>query len=212
MPLVRAWARGLSGASGVALLVPGGVIAAMLLLALAGSFGRLGGLGQAFTGPSVAGPTPLASSVHAPAGRAPALLPVATASATAVAPAVVANRVAPAASGVPKPPPASPPSRTLGGGSGGNGGGTPTAPSGPGAPSGSGGCGSCSPPPTHQTLVDQVVNVGTSVTSKLPGPVGQVTTQLLRQVGSTVDKILPTDRRANAVTPLGGTLSQLKLP
>jgi hypothetical protein len=57
-----------------------------------------------------------------------------------------------------------------------------------------------------------VVNLGTSITSKLPGPVGQLTTQLLKQVGSTVDKILPTDRRSGAVTQLGSTLSQLKLP
>jgi hypothetical protein len=57
-----------------------------------------------------------------------------------------------------------------------------------------------------------VVNVGTSITSKLPGPVGQLTTQLLKQVGSTVDKILPTDGRSGAVAQLGSTLSQLKLP
>jgi hypothetical protein len=57
-----------------------------------------------------------------------------------------------------------------------------------------------------------VVNLGTSVTRKLPGPVGQLTTQLLKQVGSTVDKILPTDRGAKAVTQLGATLSHLKLP
>jgi hypothetical protein len=57
-----------------------------------------------------------------------------------------------------------------------------------------------------------VVNIGTSITSKLPGPVGQLTTQLLKQVGSTVDKILPTDTRSGAVSQLGSALSQLKLP
>jgi hypothetical protein len=60
-----------------------------------------------------------------------------------------------------------------------------------------------------------VVNLGASVTSKLPGPVGQITTQLLQQVGATVDKILPTDRRpgaAGTVDQVGATLSQLKLP
>jgi hypothetical protein len=57
-----------------------------------------------------------------------------------------------------------------------------------------------------------VVNIGTSITSGLPGPVGQLTTQLLKQVGSTVDKILPTGTRSGAVTQLGSALSQLKLP
>src|SRR5437763_6710485 len=52
MPLGRAWMRGLWGASGVAVLVPGGIIAAMVLLALSGSFGRIAGLGQAFSGPA----------------------------------------------------------------------------------------------------------------------------------------------------------------
>src|SRR5437764_7680392 len=169
MPLVRAWTRGLSGASGAALLVPGGIIAALLLLALAGSFGRVGGLGQAFSGPAAPGATSVASTVHGPAGRAPTLLPVLTAP-PAVAPAVVGNRAAPIGSAINGPPPAAPPGRSP---SGGGGAGAPSSPASPGAPSGSGGCGSCTPPPTHQTLVDQVVNLGTSVTSKLPGQVGQ---------------------------------------
>jgi len=47
------------------------------------------------------------------------------------------------------------------------------------------------------------------------GPVGQPTTQVLGQVGATVDRVLPTDRRpsvARAVDRVGATLSQLKLP
>lgn len=215
MPLVRAWTRGLSGASGAALLVPGGVIAALLLLGLAGSFGRLGGLGQAFSGPSLPAPTPVAGVAHGPAGRAPALLAVISAPATVAASAVSGNRAAPtqAATG-PQPTTSPSPSRTPSGGSGG--GGAPTAPPNPGVPSGPGGCVSCGqPPPTHQTLIDQVVNLGTSVTSKLPGPVGQLTTQILKQVGAAVDRVLPTDRRANiahTVNQVGATLSRLKLP
>jgi hypothetical protein len=213
MPLVRAWTRGLSGASGAALLVPGGIIAALLLLALAGSFGRLGGLGQAFTGPAAFSPGPAASAVHAPPGGAPALLGVVAAPAAVVAPAAVAGRSTRAGSGVAIRPPATPPGKAPSGAAGG----APTAPPSPGTPTGPGACGSCTPPPppTHQTLVDQVVNLGTSVTSKLPGPVGQLTTQLLKQAGATVDRVLPTDRLptpARTVGQVGATLSQLKLP
>jgi hypothetical protein len=214
MPLVRAWTRGLSGASGAALLVPGAIIAALLLLGLAGSFGRLGGLGQALSGPAAPPSTAGPSTAHGPAGRAPSLLAVVSApvAGVAAAPAVARNPAAPSGVGTSKPPPSSPPTRNPSGGGGG--GGAPTAPPGSGSPGGTGGCSTCGQPspPTHQTLVDEVVNLGTSITSKLPGPVGQLTTQLLQQVGSTVDKILPTDRRSGAVTQLGSTLSQLKLP
>jgi hypothetical protein len=57
-----------------------------------------------------------------------------------------------------------------------------------------------------------VVNLGTSITTKLPGPVGQLTTDLLQQVGATVDKVLPSDRRSGALDQLGSALSRLKLP
>src|SRR6266567_809934 len=102
MPLVRAWRRGLSGASGAALLVPGEIFAALLLIALAGSFGRLGGLGQAFTGPAAPGRTPVASAAHGPAGRAPALLSVVAGPAVAAAPVVVGNGAPLAGGGVAK--------------------------------------------------------------------------------------------------------------
>jgi hypothetical protein len=60
-----------------------------------------------------------------------------------------------------------------------------------------------------------VVAVGTSLTSKIPGPVGQIATQLLSQVGATVDQVLPNNLRAgtaHAVTQVGTTVTQLKLP
>lgn len=213
MPLVRAWMRGLSGASGAALLVPGAIIAALLLLGLAGSFGRLGGLGQALSGPAAPRSAPPQSTARGSRGGAPALLAVVSAPTAAVVAtrAVTRNPAAPAGGRTSSSPPSSPPARN---GGGGGGGGSSTAPPGPGSPGGTGGCSTCGqpPPPTHQTLVDQVVNIGTSITSKLPGPVGQLTTQLLKQVGSTVDKILPTDTRSGAVSQLGSALSQLKLP
>jgi hypothetical protein len=46
------------------------------------------------------------------------------------------------------------------------------------------------PPPRPPTLVDQVVNAGTSVTSTLPAPVGPLATQLLQGVGQAVDNTL----------------------
>src|ERR1700680_78675 len=51
--LARAWRQKLFGASGVALMVPGAVAGAFAVLALAGGFGRIGDLGQAFSGPSI---------------------------------------------------------------------------------------------------------------------------------------------------------------
>src|SRR3979411_1203323 len=51
--LARAWRRKLLSASGVALMVPGTVAGAFAVLALAGGFGRIGDLGQAFSGPSI---------------------------------------------------------------------------------------------------------------------------------------------------------------
>jgi hypothetical protein len=44
-----------------------------------------------------------------------------------------------------------------------------------------------------------VVDLGTSITSKIPGPVGSVTTQTLQSVGSALDRIIPI--RARAGTP-----------
>ena len=82
----------------------------------------------------------------------------------------------------------------------------------PNAPGGPRGCSSCAQPTVHQMLIDRVVSLGTSATSKLPGAVGQLTTQLLTQVGATVDRVLPTDRRAKGVQQLGSNPAHLKLP
>src|SRR5436305_12841431 len=53
MSLARAWLRELSGASGVALVVPATIVVALALLGIAGGFGGLSALGQALAGPSV---------------------------------------------------------------------------------------------------------------------------------------------------------------
>ena len=57
--LARSWTRQLFGASGAALLVPGAIAAALVVLAFAGGFGRLSSLGQALSGPSLPGVTPV---------------------------------------------------------------------------------------------------------------------------------------------------------
>ena len=59
-----------------------------------------------------------------------------------------------------------------------------------GTGTGSGGSGRA-PRVTTATLIDGVVNVGTSVTSQiLPGPAGSVTTGLLQSLGKGVDSIV----------------------
>jgi hypothetical protein len=50
------------------------------------------------------------------------------------------------------------------------------------------------------------VSVATSITSRIPGPIGQLATQTLQSVGQTVDKILPGNARS-AVASAGGAVS-----
>ncbi len=207
MSLVRAWIRALWGASGAALLVPGGVFAAMALLALGGSFGELGALGQAFAGPTspiaVAPAAALTPSAH------PRLLPIATTGVVRLT-AVTGGAGTAGAAGTPAPghsagpTPSGSPSTQPTSSPGTPSPGTPN----PGTPNPPPtGCGSsCTPPPRpprppapQPTLVDQVVSLGTSLTSKVPGPVGQTATQALQQVGAAVD---------NVVGQLGGLLSK----
>jgi hypothetical protein len=45
--------------------------------------------------------------------------------------------------------------------------------------------------PTTPTVVDGVVSLGTSLSSRIPGPVGAVATAALKSLGSTIDRILP---------------------
>jgi hypothetical protein len=199
MSLARAWTRQLYGASGAAVLVPGTVLIALVLLALAGGFGRLGSLGQAVAGPSVPAGPPLIGTVSHASTNAIAGPPVIAATAGAVAaPSTTAVTptgavVAPIAGG----------SATTGIGIGtggavghsgrgsgsGSGGSIQSRGHGgsgrPGSGSGTGGSGG------HPTLWDGVTKLGTSVTNKLPAPVSALGGQVLQSVGSTLDKILP---------------------
>ena len=202
--------RGLWGASGVAVLVPGGIIAAMVLLALSGSFGRIAGLGQAFSGPAPPNVTAGPSSAGIGGKQGSTLLAALAVPATA-APVAVARPGITGGRSVTNTRPGAPTGRPPGS----RGPGTPQQPTVPSPPTGGQGCVSgCAPPAPKPTLVDRVVALGTSVTSKIPGPVGQLATQILTQVGATVDQVLPHNvrRTAQAVTQLGTTVTQLKLP
>lgn len=203
MDMERAWRWQLYRGSAVALMAPAAVVAALTVLALAGGFSRLASLGQILSGP----PAPSAAVASgSPAQTAPVLQPT-----TAAAPVKrIATRTtvirAHAASARPSrharpgsssrvpspvpvvshrtPPPA--PAAT-----------TPSAPA-PPAPA------PRPPAPAPgSTPVDHVVGVGTGVTSKLPNPVGTVTTKVLQTVGQTVDKVLPSQLSSVAGATLG---------
>jgi len=205
MSVVRAWTRQLYGASGAALLVPGAIALALVLLAVAGGFGRLGDLSQAFAGPS-APPSVSLPDALAVRGAGP-VLPVATTAATAT---TAAARPGATATGG---------GRARGGGDHVNrspGAGTvPLATTGPG--SGSSGTGSSGtstgggqPPAgsgSEPTLIDGVVSVGTSVTSQLPGPAGGVATGLLQSLGKGVDSILPGTGASSTVAGASSTVA-----
>ncbi|HUZ29847.1 MAG TPA: hypothetical protein VMU90_11430, partial [Solirubrobacteraceae bacterium] len=53
MVLARAWRRRMFGALGAAVLAPGMMIGALVVLAVAGGFASVGALSQAFSGPEV---------------------------------------------------------------------------------------------------------------------------------------------------------------
>jgi hypothetical protein len=207
MSLARAWTRQLYGASGAALLVPGTIVVALALLGLAGGFGQLGSLGQAFAGPGVPGGVQVAAKFRGSTAKTP-LVSVRTptpASAGAALTGSTATAVSPAG--------ASPATGSHGqrgpgpagfDGGGGNRGGS----SGHTGGSGQGGPGGTTTPPTttpsptaHPTLVDGVVSVGTTITKALPGPIGSVATQLLQNLGKSVDGILPLSRGSTAANP-----------
>jgi hypothetical protein len=194
--------RQLFGASGAALLAPGAVALALVALAVAGGFGQLSDLSQAFAGP--AAPSPVtAPGVRAAARAGGAVLPVvrAVAPAAAAGAAVGGARPGRGGHGVAAGPLAGiGPVGTSGPGSGSSGAGSPGTGTGSGAggqPSGGSGSG--------QTLVDKVVSAGTSVTSQLPSPLGATATNVLQSVGNGVNSILP----SGASSAVAGTVKKV---
>jgi len=187
--MVRAWRRELYASLSATVIVPGALLAALALLALAGGFARLGSLGQALSGP----PLPAASATAQTGARASrsdstaALIALAAGARSLAGPGGAALRTkAPAhhgagvthgrgapVTGVRGQPPARALTRSN----------PPTSP----AP--------------RPTLIDEVVSQGTSVSRQLPAPAGPAATQALQSAGSSLDGVVP-------VPPPGQTPSQ----
>jgi hypothetical protein len=166
----------------MAVLVPVLLVASLGVLAVAGGFGGLSSLGQAFSGPSV----PASALAGGPGGAVSRPLPPRLVAALSSTPAARRSGsgavVAPATAGGG---PRATPGPTVSS--------VPPAPGRPSAHSPTGGGPHVARPgPSPQpTLVDKVVGAGTSVTSQLPGPVGPAATKTLQTAGSTIDSIAP---------------------
>jgi hypothetical protein len=219
LTLARAWRRQLYGASGLALIVPGAMLAALFALVLAGAFSQVGVLDQVFAGPSLpavgtqsgqSAGTRLAASmststiplVPAPA-RSPTRLPASAGGSTgsrrsASAPSRGVQRTGGAVNGSP-----------LTGGTGSTGapgGGTVTpvsqVPGGSGAPAPAPAPVTTVPPPIRtpsppaRTPVQTIVTTVTSVTQQLPPPVGAAATGAVQAAGAVAEQLLPIQDRA----------------
>ena len=208
MSLARAWRRQLYGASSAALIVPCALLAALMVLALAGGFRSVGVLGQIFAGPP-APPGPGASAaahggaggvvVPASGGAIPVIpLTVAVAPLRRPAPRVVRT------GGVVAVPPGG--SSRTGGAIAPVGAVGPVVTRRPGAPAGPSPAqtaparsqagaqptqSSPPPPPRKPTPVDGAVKLVTSVTQQVPAPAGPVATQVVRSAGSAANGLLP---------------------
>jgi hypothetical protein len=201
MTLARVWRRHLWAASSAALIVPAAVLAALAVLALSGGFGGLGVLGQVFSGPPAprVGPLPSAAVGTPSAAASISVIPVAhrlagrpPTNATGRGSVPVLRPGVSSAGGV----------RSTGGAIGPGGATTRPVSSSrpvtgspapvPAAPNPSSGGQSSNPSPSPQpTVVDQAVQVVTSVSSQVPGPVGSTATNVVQAAGSAVDKVLP---------------------
>jgi hypothetical protein len=182
--MARVWRLRLLGGMGVSLIVPGMLLASLAVLALAGGFGGLTALGQAFSGP----PAPAAALTGVRAGVPPHPLPPRLVAALA-APAAAAPSSAP--TGVPGTPA---PSGSVRAGAPGpiasigptvgvsHPGVVPAARSQPGSPPA---------PKSPPTVADKIVGAGSSVTEQLPGPVGSSATSALKTAGAALDSIVP---------------------
>lgn len=203
MILVRAWIRQAVGASGVAVAVPAVMLGVLVLLTLSGGLGRIGNIGQAFSGPRLPGPAVPTPSTSAKARARPERLLAALGSgpvrAGASAP---AQNPGPGASrgGFGSHPGPSGGSGGQGGSGGpGRGSGGTGAPVG-GAPAGGGSGGPPTgpedPSPSHRpspgpSLVSRVTAAAASAAGRLPGPLGPAAAQTVETVGSTVAKLPP---------------------
>ncbi len=185
MVLVRVWRRQLLGGMGAAVVVPGTLLVSLAVLALAGGFGGLTSLGQAFSGP----PAPAAAVATGHGARANRPLSPAIVAALSAIPAhpPAASSAAPSSSGgaAGVAPRGGAPSPPQGGPHHGSGTGTQSPPSGRPVPA------SRPAPKPQPTLIDGIVGVGSSATSQVPAPAGPAATKVLQSAGSTLDSIAP---------------------
>jgi hypothetical protein len=195
MILVQAWRRQLWSGLGAALIVPGTLVAALIVLALAGGFGHLGALSQAFSGPSL--PAGVQSVPSASRAEAPAPAALLAALALPARAPLAAGTGSPSGRGAQRAPRASRP-----GGRGPGGRSRVPPPRTAGLPS------TTAPPPDQPTptATDQVIGTAADVTGKLPGPIGSAATQTLRSAGSAIDRVAPLPPLGQASPPTTASL------
>lgn len=206
MILVRAWIRQALGACGAAVLVPAAMVGVLVLLTLSGGLGRIGNIGQAFSGPrlpAAAAPSPSqgANAGHRSA-RVVAALPSRALGNVGSAPAGTPGHRGSGGHSAPNPGPSggSGGSGGQGGssgpghGSGGSGGAAGGPPSGgaPGGPS----TGPADPSPAHRpspgpSVVSRVTAAAASTVGQLPAPLGPAAAQTVETVGSAADALVP---------------------
>ena len=211
MILVRAWMRRALAASGAALAVPAAMLGVLALLTLSGGLGRIGNIGQVFSGPRLPAavvPTPSSPSRGgAGSDRLLAALRSGRARTGAPAPGQTPGRgTSSGASGGASSPSGGSgwygSSSGPGRGSGGTGGPAGGAPAG----GGSGGppTGPVDPSPSHHpspgpSLVRRVTDTAASAAGRLPGPLGPPAAQTIETVGSAAGALVP----SGAQVPVG---------
>jgi hypothetical protein len=198
--LVRAWIRQALGACGAAVLVPAAMVGVLVLLTLSGGLGRIGNIGQAFSGPRL--PVAVAPSPSSAAKGAPRSLAALGSGAPRVAgsaPAGTPGHRGPGGRAAPHPGPSGGSGEQGGsggpgrgsGGSGGAPGGTP-----PGGSSGGPSTGPADPSPSHRpspgpSLVSRVTAAAASTAGQLPGPLGPAAAHTVETVGSAAGALVP---------------------
>lgn len=199
MILVRAWIRQALGASGAAVAVPATMLGVLALLTLSGGLGRIGNIGQAFSGPRLPATVVSAPSSATKAGTRPDRLFAALGSGAvrAAAPAAAQAPGERASGGAPSPPGGS---GWRGGssGSGGSSSGTGAPAGGAPAGGGSGGpsTGPADPSQAHHpspgpSLVTRVTDTAAAATGRLPAPLGAAAAQTVETVGSAANALVP---------------------
>ena len=211
MILVRAWIRQALGASGAAVAVPAAMLGVLVLLTLSGGLGRIGNIGQAFSGPRLP-----AASVPTPSGS-----PNGGSRPERLLAALGTDRTGPAASRTPtggpgglRGRPAPHPGTSGGSGWHGGSGGPGSGSGGTGAPGGTPAGGGSSGPPTGPedpvpghgpspgpSLVSRVTAGAASAARQLPGPLGPAAAQTVETVGSAAGALVPSGAQVPVQAP-----------